>query len=71
MTIALKDKKPLKPTSGESEADRLARTMGGRPFKMAEAVVDAQFSDREMEEFLRWREERRNSEMEATRNWQE
>ena len=70
MSVALRKNRTLKNPSRETEADRLARSMGGKPFKMADAVVATDFSDEELEELLKWRESKRESELEAQRNWQ-
>lgn len=70
MAVTIRNKKISKSAPGESKADRLARSMGGRRFKMNEAVTDPEFSDQELKDFLKWREETRKTDLEAQRNWQ-
>lgn len=67
MSLVLRKNKEAKSGEPLSKADRLAIKMGGRRFDPAEAVIDPDF---ELEDFLRWRNERREAEQEAQKDCQ-
>jgi hypothetical protein len=66
MTVALRKDKQPKAIGHLSRADRIAIKLGGKRFKLEEAVVDPDF---ELEEFLEWREEMRKADLEAQKDW--
>lgn len=63
-----KPKKNSEPNTAEIE--KLIREQGTKPFKVKEISKNSGISDQELESFLAWRREIRESEKEASKNWQ-
>lgn len=61
-------KKTNKPNTVEIE--RLIREQGVKPFDISEVSENFDISDKELEKFLAWRNEIRESEREASKSWQ-
>lgn len=53
-----------------AEIEKLIREQGTKPFNIREISENAEISDKELEKFLAWRREIRESEKEAGKNWQ-
>lgn len=67
MTIALRKQKGTKTSGALSKADRIAIKLGGKRFRPEDAESHPDF---ELDEFLKWRDERRKAEMEAQKDCQ-
>ena len=65
MSVAIRNKKPTGSPNRTSEADDIARKLGGRRFDINEVVDTPDISDEELEEFLKLRREFRKAELEA------
>jgi hypothetical protein len=57
-------------TPNTEEIEKLIREQGTKPFNVKEIGENAEVSDKELEKFLSWRREIRQSEKEASKNWQ-
>ncbi len=52
------------------EIEKLIHEQGSKPFDINEVTENTDISDKELESFLAWRREIRESEREANKNWQ-
>ncbi|MEQ1605895.1 MAG: hypothetical protein ABL999_13610 [Pyrinomonadaceae bacterium] len=66
MTVILRKEKEKKGVPLLSKADRLAIKLGGKRFDPSEPFEEI-FEDGELDEFLKWREETRQIDLEAQR----
>ena len=57
-------------TPNTVEIEKLIREQGVKPFNIKEITENVEISDIELEKFLAWRREIRESEKEASKNWQ-
>ena len=53
-----------------NEIENLIREQGTKPFNIKEMSEDNEITDNELEKFLAWRRKIRESEKEASKNWQ-
>ncbi len=53
-----------------AEIEKLIREQGVKPFNVKELGGNTEISDKELEKFLAWRREIRESEKEASKSWQ-
>lgn len=63
-----KSKKQNMPNTAEIE--KLIYEQGTKPFNVKEMSENVEISDKDLEKFLAWRREIRESEREASKNWQ-
>ncbi len=70
-TIVKKNERAKNGNMTLSRADRLAIKMGGRRFDVNEPFPNPGISDKELEDFLQWREDIRSDDVEAQRNWRD
>lgn len=68
MTAALRNNSKPNRRPEMTRAERIARELGGKPFKLEDMPNDPSISDEDLEEFLKWRNEMREREKGALRD---